>query len=658
MRKRILFLTISIFIFSVALFAENAVDYYRNGKSAEAAGDFYQAIEMYKSSLIKNPDFSDSISGLAHSYYGLEEYEEALKYAEQAEKYDYKNTDIMNLKARIHLNLGNLLSAEEIFQSVLDIEENNIEAEFGLAELDIASGRVYMAENRFENALLVSPESRKALLSLVLINDNAGFHRKAEYYLRQALKYYSDNSYVQYTAANHFFSENKIDESLFHLKTALFLQPDFPEASILLFRIYMDLGKYHDAVAEIEKILSDNSDDYLLWYLLGRSYEKLGSSEKAVNAWARNLNIKPDDDLTRIALENEIIEKYPMEHRLREYYSAYHLELGAKYEAMNMLDKSVDEYRRALKINPYSLEGRLLYADVLKRFGYIERYLLILSGIVEEGNKSVDIMDEIEIRKSMLDRTLSEEWDTDQFTVDKNRVPISLFFSGKNMNHHEGDHIISEYIEYLLNGFENIEIRSNDVSDDFADCFRNSRETDSDYFIMFEIEESERVFSLKSDIYLADTGNLLKSISSVRTGNQMLPEAGRAAAAEIHGLFPVYGRIINRKFDIAAVNIGMKDGISVGEVFDVIKKGSLSKSRDSFGFIYDENNLLGSFTITQADELISEGTLEVSGFFDMINPGDLVLRKVRDEEENIPDDTSNEQLFIRGELFKSITNIQ
>ena len=291
--KKIIAVFILTFI-TAAAYSQNysALDYYHEGQRAETAGDYYLSVEMYKSSLIKNPDFTDSIAGLARSYFGLEEFEEALKYAEQAQRYDYNNTMIMNLKARIYLNLGDLQKAEEIFREVLIIEENNIDAEFGLAELDIASGRIAMAENRFENALLVSPESRKALLSLVLINDSSGYPQKAEYYLRQALRFYSDNPYVQYTAAKHFFTLDNIDEALYHLKTALFLQHDFPEASILLFKIYMRQGKYAETAAEIEKIISNNTQNYILWYLLGRAYEKTGDSVKAVNAWARVLNIE------------------------------------------------------------------------------------------------------------------------------------------------------------------------------------------------------------------------------------------------------------------------------------------------------------------------------------------------------------------------------
>ena len=662
MRRTAFCLFILIISLTVPLAAQqySAVEYYQMGKIAETEGDFYKAVEMYKSSLILNEDYYDAVSGLAHAYYGLDEYHESLKYVLSAEKLDSDNTDLMNLKGRIYLNLGELPQAKEIFNNVLKIEENNIEAEFGLAELDIASGRVVTAENRYENVLLVSPESRKALLALVLIKDSAGDLNAAEAYLRQALQYYSDNAFVRFTAAKHFYRTGNIDESLYHLKTALFLQPEFLEASILLSEIYMKEKKYKNIISEIEKILIHNEDEFILWYLLGRAYENLGESEKAVLSYARAINIRPDEDMSRIALENEIMAKMPMDSILRERYSEYHIDLGQKYEARNMLDKALKEYRRALKINPYSVDARLLYADIFKRKDYTERYLLILSALVEEGMSTVDILDEIEIRKSMLDRTISEIWGIDQFTIEKEQNHLSIFFADSGMNHAEGEIIISEYMEYLLMGYENITVDSNTVSNDFAFCFRTSRENNSDYFINFSCAENERAVSITADIYLSSTGNKLKTIKLVRTGNQMLPEAGKAAADEIHELLPVYGRIINRKFDEVVVNLGAKDGIKEGDELPIIKKGAFERSKDDFGFVYDKSSVIGTYHVAGTNELVSAGDISIQMFFDMINPGDLIFFPLAAEEESSvqnPELMEDEQMFYTGDLFELITNI-
>ena len=656
--RKITFLTAFFILLLSVLNAEDfsAVDYYQQGKEAELSGDFYKAVEMYKTALMLNENYFNAVSGLAHAYYQLDEYSEALKFVLQAEKLDSKNTELLNLKGRIHLNLGDLKTAGQYFNEVILLEENNIEAKFGLAELDIASGQIGLAENRYEDVLLVSPESRKALLALVMLNDNNGNLNNAEVYIRQALKYYSDNAFVRYTAARHYYKTGNIDEALYHVKTALFLKKDFLDATLLLCRIYMEEGNYSEITYEIESILHENEDNNSLWYVLGRAYENTGNTEKAIMSYARTLNIRPDDDLTRIALENLIIDETELDSVYRKQYSSYHTDLGLKYESRNMLDKALSEYRRALVIYPYSIEARLLYADIYKRKGYIERYILILSALVEEGYGNLEILDEIEIRKSMLEQTISEKWGINQFSVDKEKKHISLFFNDAGMIHSEGSVIIGSYIGYLMLGYDNIIIDTNEQSGEFAECYRISRNNDSDYFIIFSCAENDRAVSINADIYLASTGSKLKTVKTVRTGNQMIPEAGKSVVSEIHSLIPVEGRIIDRKFDEIVVNIGSKENVSAGDTLPIIKKGQLKKSKDDFELQYDKSAEIGTFNVTEVNELISEGFVTINNFFDMINPGDSIYITAEANTEN-EDDTKDEQMFYAGDLFDSITNI-
>ncbi len=662
--KRFL-IVILLFIASMQIHAQSrgAVELYSDGNYQESAGNYYKAIELYKTSLSRNNNYIEPVIGLARAYYFLNEYEEALLYIEKAERLDKNNTEVMNLKARLFLSTGDFNNAEILFNKILEIEENNIDAGFGLAEIDIASGRITRAAERFEEAIAVSPESRKALLSMVLISDRNGDTEKAEYYLTQALQYYSGNPYVRYTAAEHYYNEGNLDEALFHLKTALFLKKDFTEASLLLSRLYMDQQKYNEVISVINNIISENDNEVLLWYMLGRAYENSGDTSKSILCYSRAFNIKPDEDLSRIALENEIIRNTQIDDNVRVKYSNYHVELGRKYEERNMIDKAEYEYRRALLIYPDSYEARLLSAGIYKRIGYDERYISILTELSAIRTDDIDLKDEIEIQKSLMDETLSEKWNINQFTEPKMKNKIAVFYAEDSMNHIQGEQILSEYINYLLTGYENIEITVTGFNGDYAECFRLSRENNADYFIIFDIYETERVVSLQSRVYLADTGGELERLEAVRTGNQMLHEASSAIVEEIHSRLPVYGSIINRKFDQVVINLGHRDGISSGAELMIIKKGMIQRNKSDFSLSFASEDLLGSIKISSSDELVSEGEVSVSQFFDMINPGDYVIPVIpASEDENTSEQqlpvTSDAQLFIPDDLFSSINNIR
>ena len=100
-----------------------------------------------------------------------------------------------------------------------------------------------------------------------------------------AIRSYYD-AFVHYIAAKHFYRKGDTEEALYHLETALFLQTDFPDASILLCEIYMQEHKYDEVRKEIEKVLNKHRNEYILWYMLGRAYEDLGDSANAISSYA------------------------------------------------------------------------------------------------------------------------------------------------------------------------------------------------------------------------------------------------------------------------------------------------------------------------------------------------------------------------------------
>lgn len=640
----------------------SAIEYYNIGKESEIAGDFYNAIEMYKSALLLNENYLNAIIGLAHAYYGLYEFDESLRYIQLTEIYDVENTDILILKARNFLNKGELEKAKKLFESVLEVEENNIEAVFGLAELDIASGRTYAAEDRYENVLLFSPESRKALLSLVIINDSKKSFKVADTYIQQALKSYPENPFVRYIAARHYYYLDNIEESKYHIKTALMIKPDLLEASIFSAKIYMEQGEYQEATLELEQAIKKNSSNYILWYMLGRANEKMDKYEKAFDLYHGALVKKPDEEIARIAIENLLTNEFEMDNPERRVYSEYHIDLGEKYEGMNLPNKAYKEYRRAIKIDPYSIEARYRYAIINKFLGYKERYVSLLEQLQAAGKNDVEITDEIEIQKNLMETTLSEKWGIDQFQVDKDASKLSVFISNSDMSHIEGEEILLEYLVYLLLRFENIEIIDRKIENNFAACFRNARGNNSDYFIIINCKEKERITSLTANIYNSSTGNVLETLTSVKTGNQKFVNACQGLIDEVHSLLPVYGKILNRRFNDVIVNLGEKDGIKNGDELNIIKKGSLKLSKNDFELEYQEDEILGTYTVNSVNELVSEGSVKPLSFFDMINQGDIVFLKIENEtpEENtdeIPEE-KDAQLFNQNDLFNSIINIR
>ena len=78
---------------------------------------------------------------------------------------------------------------------------NDINAHFGLAELDLFAGKISGAQSQYNEALKREISNRKALLSMAIISGQLGNFEDAESYIKKALKYYSGESEVHYFAA-------------------------------------------------------------------------------------------------------------------------------------------------------------------------------------------------------------------------------------------------------------------------------------------------------------------------------------------------------------------------------------------------------------------------------------------------------------------------
>ncbi len=600
---------------------------YRQGRTAQLSGDYYSAIEDYKTALDQNPAYLQPLVGMAETYFALGEYSEALKYVQEAEQYDETDLSLLNLEGRSRIGLGDFAGARKLFDRVLAQQPNNLDAQFGLAELDLAAGEPKTALDKFESALRTAPENRRALLSLIVLYDSLGEYRRADGYARIVLDAYPNDSFTHYIAARHYLDSGDYAQAKTQVQTSLALGPGNLEATLLLSEVYLRTGEYAKVVPLIEGVLAKHHDDYLLWYSLGLAQEKMGDFEGSIRSYAQAFTIHPDDQISRIAMEGELIDKLGMKDPLRAQYAQYHFDQGQAYEARNYIDRALREFRRGLKIDPYSKEGRLLYAGIFKLEGYPAKYLSELSVLQRDGLSDTSIQDDIDVTKSALSDSVASDWGIRQFDIQRERYNLSLFYSTRSpMIHFLGQEALAEYLRDLFESDEHIRVPDNaQQANDFASAFRAARRSGSSYFLTMYVTETERYFQVDCSLYVSSTGSKLKSFSVYRTGNDRVTNALAAIADSVHTLLPLKGRILKREFDQGVIDLGALDGVKSGASLLIVKNGSLRIANDRLGFSYPPSAVIGNFVVTRTDALLSEGNIVKNQFFDLINVGDYVI---------------------------------
>ena len=164
-----------------------------------------------------------------------------------------------------------------------------------------------------------------------------------------------------------------------------------------------------------------------------------------------------------------------------------------------------------------------------------------------------------------------------------------------------------------------------DLSGPGDDAFRRARSGGSDYFIVLQVDEAERSFSATADMYLSRTAALIASFAAFRTGNDRLRDSFLKLGSQVASTLPLRGTLLVRKFGQGLVDLGSFQGLKKGDALVIVRKGMVRLNAEKPGLTFDQKDIVGDFQATGVDEGVSEGTLRIRGYFDYINPGDLVV---------------------------------
>lgn len=677
-------------IFAQSRISDSPVQLYNKALEFQNQEDYYSAIEIYKTVLDLNPQYADAWYNLALCTYNLGNYDLTITYADNAAKYSPNLSTIQNLKGMALLSLGNFSEARNIFNSVLEKYPNDVNSRFGLAELDLYEGKISSAEGRYEEALARDSTNRKALLSLALISSEEGNYNLTKKYLDQALFYHSGNPQVHYLASYLASQNGDFKEAETQAKTAIQIQSNFESAYILLSQILYEQKRYAEVLDLCEYITNKNRNSVSSWYLMGLSQEKLNQTEDAILSFETGLDVNPEDEVLRLALEQLISSTLPLEDERRCSWATYHKNKAAEYARVYDSPSERFEYQKALSIAPFDIQLRQNFADMLEKQNLYEFYYeqlkfinqnensltssnnsLISSSsensssqenqrnsqnqqnqVSAENSKSatqIKNQDTMEALENLIKYNLGAKWNVEPFYLDKTRWNIGIYFEKKvQLLHSDLEEIIANAAKDVFDGVSStsVDVTTESV-DGFADAFRNARENARDYFVILTASETERSVRLDANVYSQRTGTLTSSIHIYRTGNDRLAKTLRNFRQSILDILPIRGKVLKISGTTVLLDLGKNDGVEIGSQFDLVKKGSILTNDSGPGIFYKSNALLGTVNLTRVNEEISEGEYTKNGFYDTMNLGDEVVlikensasSSAQNQQGNIANDT-------------------
>ena len=625
-------------VFAASADSATILEKYNQGIAFQSDENYYTASQYYLEVVANNPAFTDAWYKLAECSYKLGEFDLALQYLENAEKYEKNNLQIQNLKGMVYVSLGKIDEGRQIFNSILKKYPNDIDAHFGLAEIELYEGRYSGAQNQYLEALKRQNTNRKALLSLALVNAERGNAAQAETYLRQALSYYSGEPEVHYLASIIYSMKGDYAAAEKQARIAVEVNSNYEKAYDMLCSVLYQQARYSEVIDISDYLISRNRKNSNAWFIKGIAQDKLGNTDSAIETWTAGLSINPQDEIMRSAMENQIRNTLSLEDSRRSSYAKYHIENAKQYASRYDGSGAVYEYQRALLLDPMNIEARTAYADILEINGMYELYLEQLKFIKEYSPKiSTELSDKIEAYEDLLSNTLGKKWNVDPFYLDKTRWNIAVFYEENNSTfiHADTNRLVANAAADIFSGvaITSVKTQVTPVSG-YGEAFKNARAGSFDYFIILSLSEGENDMTLSSTMYSGRTGLEITKNSFYCTGNNRFSTILRRFRNSVLEKLTVRGKIIARNGKTVLLDLGKAENVVKDTTFKIIKKGQIRTADSGAGLYYKDDDVLGTVVVTVAGEEISEGSIENHGFYDRINVDDEVVLVALPDKNN------------------------
>ncbi|MDR2602376.1 MAG: hypothetical protein LBC53_08005 [Spirochaetaceae bacterium] len=634
-------LLLTVFCITAALSAQTTLDApaaessYNKGLNFAAEEDWYGAAEAFLEALKYNGAHAGAAYSLAECYYELAEYDEALNWALKAKSLSRLSTDAANLEAFILIAMGRLDAAEPIIAGVLKQEPYNRKALFAAAELDVANGRTGEAVRRYREAARLYPQDRRLLISLALVTGSLGDSAASMDYIKRAQKAHPGDYRVSYYASYLKARAGQIREAIEDAENVVNQKPNFQEARDLLASLRYQNGDYNETILLTDAAISENRNNSGAWFLRGMALTRLDRGDEGRRSFAVALGIDSGDEWSRAALEESLLRETGVESPERARWAAWHFSRASQYKQRKLYEDALFEYRRGLRINPYA-EQRADYAEILLLQGYKQKYLdemLFIQNETGKANKAVN--DAVETYTALLRTSFAAQNPVDASEIKPHWNAAVFSVAGQSSFYHaDAAYIVSTYIKDISVHNRNFSVMDVPIKrESFSAAFRAAREIKADYFIVLSVAENERDISINAEMYVSRTGSKAASFNVFRAGADRLRGASKTLVDQISAALPFRAVLLRRDAGKGVIDKGRFDKIAENAVFNVVKAGKAEISNEGVGIKYLPQDVTGTFTVKNIDELISGGDLERSGFFDSIAAGDEIFEQAPKEGE-------------------------
>ncbi|MCL2520289.1 MAG: tetratricopeptide repeat protein [Spirochaetaceae bacterium] len=625
MKIKLSLLLALIFLLPNLAVAQSAIIYYEQGQNAFSAQNYFEAAENFRSALAINPSYASALLALAAANFYLGEYHEAISQLNAHDRLS-RSVQAQTLRGRSYVALGRGDEARAIFEQVLAQQPNNLDALFGMTEVQLLAGRIDIAINDITNLLRIVPDNRRALLSLTLLYSQQGDARQAELFLNQALFYYPQDVVVLYVAGNHFRQNGNWQQALHHFSAVAKINPNYADVRERQAEALIGLNRLDEAALVLEDLIRGRGrSNANVWATLAEVFTRQRDFAMALRAYSEAVRLAPNDELIRFATE-ELLRALPFDVPERNIFADERLARGNRLAANFDYQQALREFRWALLLAPDSAVIRQAFGRQLGLLGAHFSHIDQLRLIRDEGQATQLLLDTLATLERRNIRSVASDWGFRSGPHNNDTRLYIASLNGGTAMHRQGDNaLVSRVFIRYLERHTRFTLIAGGEQANFTEAWRNARAVNSDFFIITSFKELDRSFYGSYTLYLTATGSQLASFSHIRSTASKVDETLTLLSDSLNEVVPVSGRILRRNGQLALINLGRLNGLNVGDELLVVRAGQGRFISSEPFFEYLAQDLLGTLTVTALDEFVAEAGVQSATRNDIIAQEDVLF---------------------------------
>lgn len=620
-----------------------ATDLYKQGEKALSANDYYLAIDFFLEAVEVNPSYVEPYKGLMKAYKALGEEEKSFIYAQQTLAYAQNDFDFYVLYADLLRKRGNYSESFFYLKKILDVQENHLEALLGMARLYQDQGNPLLAQRYYRFLFDLYPSSTqlpageyiRLLQTEGLTREAIAFIYKMENYYQASPDFAEDVSRFYLAQGDYAKAEHYANHFL-TLTQKLNLKEKELVAYSLLGMIALNEPDFVKAEMTLKKALSLKRDSPILNYLLGLSFYRQLDVVQSQDYFYKALELSRGEEVFQEALEATLFEpNIPLNNSYRSRLSQEYYDKATQFYKIYLYEKALLYSQQAIELDPNKDSARLLLAKIYRDLGYPVLSLRELSFLKNERKFVSDDLDFL-YENALLTfvKTPAYKWgfkdaaSLNRLYAERPKSKVALFYTQESTLIGSNSFLLDSLLRSLdregylsiVNGVALNEQQIPFYVPRFSDAFRLVRENNLDFYIMVTPYEAfSKGFTLKAEVYLANTAFKVKEFLISRFNDKSRSTAVEQLSREIIEFIPIKGSFIKRDGFKALINLGKIDKVKDGDKFAILNPSKVSFSQETGLFVYNESDVVGTATVIDLGDFVSEVSLEKKGILDVID---------------------------------------